>query len=85
MCGANSTPHALRGIQLRSVQAPAESAGQVLTLPELANHLLEDAEDAFFVIFGAIGDVSGLAESFEILDPYGSVFWPHGKEFYDLD
>ena len=39
----------------------------------------------FFVIFGAIGDVSGLAESFEILDPYGSVFWPHGKEFYDLD
>jgi hypothetical protein len=54
-------------------------------LPELANHLLEDAEDAFFVIFGAIGDVSGLAESFEILDPYGSVFWPHGKEFYDLD
>ena len=43
---------------------------------------LEDAEDAFFC---AIGDVSGLAESFEILDLNGLVFWPHVKEFYDLD
>jgi hypothetical protein len=46
---------------------------------------LEDAEDAFFVSCGAIGDVSGLAESFEILDPSGLVFRPRIKEFYDLD
>lgn len=45
----------------------------------------EDAEDAFIVGYGAIGDISGLAESFEILDPNGMVFWPHVKEFCDLD
>jgi hypothetical protein len=37
------------------------------------------------VSYGAIGDVSGLAESFKILDPNGLVFWHHVKEFYDLD
>ena len=46
---------------------------------------LENAEEAFFVSYGAIGDVLRLAESFEILDPNGLVFWPHFKVFYDLD
>lgn len=34
---------------------------------------LEDGEDAFFVNYGAKGDISGLAEPFEILDPNGSI------------
>ena len=43
-------------------------------LARISESLIRRSGRCFFVIYGAIGDVSGLAESFEILDPNGSVF-----------
>ena len=58
--------------------------GTSVNLVRISESLIRRCGRCFFVSYGAIGDVSGLANSFEILDPNGSVFWPHGKEFYDL-